>query len=147
MAFRFPLDKLMQDSYNVATWHLLLLLPQWCFVLPLCGAATRHREIWIQLKHFIVRDWENLQEEFFLHAQVLAASLNSIFFSQHDLPTHKCLLRSLALGYVWEYFRTTCTLALFSLASTFFDTTSTLITLHPETNGYFSFFLEDYEPN
>jgi hypothetical protein len=24
MAFRFPLDKLAQDPYDVATWHLLL---------------------------------------------------------------------------------------------------------------------------
>ncbi len=28
MAFCFPLDKLMQDPYNVAAWNLLLLLPQ-----------------------------------------------------------------------------------------------------------------------
>jgi hypothetical protein len=27
MAFCFPLDKLAQDPYDVATWHLFLLLP------------------------------------------------------------------------------------------------------------------------
>lgn len=33
----------------------------------------------------------------FLRAQALATSLSSIFFPQHDLPIHKCLLFS--LGY------------------------------------------------
>jgi hypothetical protein len=28
-----------------------------------------------------------------------------------------------------------------------FDTISTFTTLHPESNGYFLLFLEDYEPN
>ncbi len=44
MAFCCPLDKLTQDPYDVATWHLLFLLPQWCFILPLCGGAVGHRE-------------------------------------------------------------------------------------------------------
>jgi len=39
------LDKLAQDSYDVATCHLLLLLPQWCLVLPPRGGAIRHREM------------------------------------------------------------------------------------------------------
>jgi hypothetical protein len=26
----------------VATWHLLLLLPQWCFALPPRGGATSY---------------------------------------------------------------------------------------------------------
>jgi hypothetical protein len=38
-------------------------------------------------------------------------------------------------------------LAPFSLTPTFSDTTSALTALHLESNGYFSFFLEDYEPN
>ncbi len=63
MAFRFPLNKLTHDLYNVVTWHLLLLLPHWCFALPPCGEATRHREMQIRLKHFFKCDWKNLQEE------------------------------------------------------------------------------------
>jgi hypothetical protein len=31
----------------VVAWHLFLLLPQWCFVLPLHGEATRHKETWV----------------------------------------------------------------------------------------------------
>ncbi len=44
VAFHFPLDKLAHDPYDVATWHLLLLLAQWCFVLPSHGKAIRHKE-------------------------------------------------------------------------------------------------------
>jgi hypothetical protein len=66
MAFHFPLDKLAQDPYDVTTWHLLFLLPQLCFVLPLRGKATRHRETQILLKRFLTSDREILQEEFSL---------------------------------------------------------------------------------
>jgi hypothetical protein len=45
VAFRFPVDKLTLDPYDVATWHLLFLLPQWCFTLPFRGGATWHREL------------------------------------------------------------------------------------------------------
>jgi hypothetical protein len=45
VAFNFPLDKLAQDPYDVDAWHLLLLLSQWCFVLPLYGKATWHKEM------------------------------------------------------------------------------------------------------
>jgi hypothetical protein len=38
-------------------------------------------------------------------------------------------------------------LAPLSLTPTSFDTTSTLIALHPESNGYFPLFLEDCELN
>jgi hypothetical protein len=38
-------------------------------------------------------------------------------------------------------------LAPFSPAPTSSNTTSTLTTLHLESNGYFPFFLKDYEPN
>jgi hypothetical protein len=34
MAFCFPFDKSAQDPYDVTTWHLFLLLPEWCLVLP-----------------------------------------------------------------------------------------------------------------
>jgi hypothetical protein len=44
MAFHFPLDKLAQDLYDVVIWHLIFLLPQWCFVLPPHGGAIRHKE-------------------------------------------------------------------------------------------------------
>jgi hypothetical protein len=48
MTFGFPLDKLRQNLYNVATWHLTNSLPtiiQWCFVLPLRGRAISNREM------------------------------------------------------------------------------------------------------
>jgi hypothetical protein len=66
MTFDFPLDKLAQDFYDVVAWHLLFLLPQWCFILPPCGGTTWHRETWIQFKHFLVGDSESLKEKFFL---------------------------------------------------------------------------------
>jgi hypothetical protein len=44
-AFCFALGKLTQDPYDVATWHLLLLLPQWCFDLPPNGRAIKHKEM------------------------------------------------------------------------------------------------------
>jgi hypothetical protein len=60
VAFHFPLDKLPHDPDDVATWHLLLLSPQSCFILPPCGKGTQHKEIWAQFKHFLTCDWENL---------------------------------------------------------------------------------------
>jgi hypothetical protein len=55
VAFCFPLDKLAQDSYDVAVYNLaFFLLPQWCFILPLCGGAKKHEEMWIQFKCFLV---------------------------------------------------------------------------------------------
>jgi hypothetical protein len=63
---------------------------------------------------------------------------------KHDRLAHKCLLYSLILRHAKEYSRTTC---VFSLAPTSFDTILALIALHLESNGYFSFFLKDYEPN
>jgi hypothetical protein len=65
MAFCFPLDKLAQYPYDVVAWHLLLLLPQWCLVLPTQRGAIGHKEMMIRLKCFLTNDWENLQEEFF----------------------------------------------------------------------------------
>jgi hypothetical protein len=35
MAFHFPLDKLMQDPYDVIAWHLLLLYPNGVSLCPL----------------------------------------------------------------------------------------------------------------
>jgi hypothetical protein len=46
-----------------------------------------------------------------------------------------------------KYSRTTRALALFPPTPTSSDTTSALTTLHLESDGYFLFFLEDYEPN
>jgi len=66
---------------------------------------------------------------------------------QYDPPTHKCLLHNLILGCVGEYFRVTDTLAPFSLTPISFNTTSVLTTLHLDLDGYFSFFLKDYEPD
>jgi hypothetical protein len=42
--FHFPLNKLTQDSYDVATWHLFILLFQWCLDLPPRDEAMGHRE-------------------------------------------------------------------------------------------------------
>jgi hypothetical protein len=65
-------------------------------------------------------------------------------FIQHDPPTHNCLFCSLVLGRVGEYFRIACALAPFLFTPTSFDTTSILMTLHPQM--VFLVFLEDFEP-
>jgi len=108
---------------------------------------TRHKEMWIQFKHFLASNWESLQEEFFFQAQTLSASSSSILFPQHDPLTHKCLLYSLAFGCVREYFQTVPFLAPFFLALTSFDTTSIVIVVHLKLDGYFSLFVEDYKSN
>ncbi len=61
MVFRFPLNKLAQDPYDVGVWHLLLLIPQWCFVLPPRGGEMGHREMQIRFKCFLACNYENLQ--------------------------------------------------------------------------------------
>ncbi len=77
-----------------------------------------------------------------MQAQTLATSLSSILFPQHDLLIHKCMFSSLTLGCAGQYSHT---LAPFFPAPTPFDTTSVLITLHFESNGYFMLFLEYYK--
>jgi len=129
----------------VAIWHLLFLLPQWCFPFTPCGGAIGCSEMWIQLKCFQTSNWENLQEEFFLEAQALSTGSSSILFPQHDPPTHKRLLRNLALGYAGEYFCVIRTLAPFSLTPMSSDTTLILIALHFKSDGYFPLFIKDYE--
>jgi hypothetical protein len=57
------------------------------------------------------------------------------------------LLCSLALGRAREYLWAVHVLALISFASMSFDTTLVLTALHPKSDGYFLFFLEDYKPN
>jgi hypothetical protein len=66
-------------------------------------------------------------------------------FPQHDPLIHKCFFHDLIFGRVGEYFKTTHTLAPFSHAPMSFNTTSAFTTLHPKSNGYFLFFLEDYK--
>jgi hypothetical protein len=83
----------------------------------------------------------------FLWAQVLSANSNSILFTQHDLPTHKCLLHSLTLGHATKYFQAICVWAPFSPSPTSANTTSTFITLHPELNGYFPIFFKNTSQN
>jgi hypothetical protein len=102
MTFCFPLYKLAHDPYNVVIWFLFLLLPQWYLALRPCGETTGHREMRIWVKHFLAGEGENLQEEFVLQAQALSASLNLVAFPQYDIPTHKCMLCSLAFGHVGE---------------------------------------------
>jgi hypothetical protein len=72
VAFHFSLNKLAQDLYDVVIWHLIFLLPQWCLVSPPRGGAIMHREMQIGFKRFLIGEWENLQEVFFLRAQALA---------------------------------------------------------------------------
>ncbi len=90
---------------------------------------------------------ENLQKDFFLKAQALVTSSNSMPPTQHDLPTHKHFLHSLVLGCVRKYSRATCGLTSFFLAPTSSDITSTFTTLHPKWSNFFPLFLEDYEPS
>jgi hypothetical protein len=68
-------------------------------------------------------------------------------FPQHDPLVHKHLFHSLIFGHARKYFKATRALAPFSPAPTSFDTTLALTALHPNSNGYFSPFLEKYEPN
>jgi hypothetical protein len=80
-----------------------------------------------------------------LRAKALSTNLSAILFPQHDPPTHKHLLSSLTLSHAGEYFRAARALAPFSPTPMSFDTTFALTTLHSESDGYFPFFLEDYE--
>jgi hypothetical protein len=68
-------------------------------------------------------------------------------FPQHDFPTHKRKFYNLTFGRAREYSRATHDLTPFSPTPTPFDTTSIFTTLHPKSNGYFTFFFEDYEPD
>ncbi len=131
----------------MATWHLFILLSQWCFVLPPCDGVMGHRKMQIQLKCFLACDWVNLQKENSLWAQALVGNSNFVPFPQHDPITHKHFLCNLVLRCAREYFKTTHALASFSLEPMFFDTTSILTRLCPELNNYILFFLQDYEPN
>jgi hypothetical protein len=90
---------------------------------------------------------ENLQEDFFLRAQTLVISSNSMPPTQHDLPTHKHFLHSLVLGCVRKYSCATCGIASFFLAPTSSDITSIFTTLHPKWSSFFPLFLEDYKPS
>jgi hypothetical protein len=90
---------------------------------------------------------ENASFQFFLRAQVLATNLSSMPRAQHDRLIHKRLFHNLVFKCSGEYFQTTSVLASFSLAPTSFDTILTFIVLHPKTNSFFLFFLENYEPN
>ncbi len=103
MAFHFPLNKLAQDLYDVAFWHLIFLLPQWCLVLPPRGGAIRHRETQIGFKCFLMGEWENLQEEFFLRAQLWRVGLSSMLLPQNDPLAHKHHLHNLVFRHVGEY--------------------------------------------
>ncbi len=116
-----------------------------CFA-PLRG-VNGHREMQIQVKHFLVGDWGNLQEEFFLQAQSLVASLCSMSFPQHDLPAHKHVFHNLVLGHAGEYFQAVHVLTPFFFAPMSLDTTSILNILHHELDGLFMLFLKDYKPN
>jgi len=86
-----------------------------------------------------------LQEEFFLQSQDFATSLSLVSLPQHDPIILKHLPHNLVLEFAGECFQTTHVLAPLSLAPTSFDTTSTFIVLHLESNGYFPLFLENYK--
>jgi hypothetical protein len=80
-----------------------------------------------------------------LQAQALATSLSLMPPPQHDPSIHKHLHCNLVLGCAKEYSKATHALAPFSLASTSSNITLVLTTLHFKSDGYFSFFLKDYE--
>ncbi len=79
-------------------WHLNLLPPQWCFVLPIQRGAIGHRESKIQLKCFLTNDWKTVHEEFFLQTQAFAMSSSSRPLAQHEPLIHKHLFQSLVFG-------------------------------------------------
>jgi hypothetical protein len=106
-----------------------------------------HKETRIHFKRFLTSDEENLQEEFSLRTQALATSLSLVLLLEHDPPAHKCFFCSLILKHACEYFRATRALAPFSPTPMSFNTTSTFTALHHESDGYFLFFLNDYEPD
>jgi hypothetical protein len=100
----------------------------------------------IQVKRFVVGDWENLQKELFLWTQTLVASSSSMPFPQYDPLVHKHFLHNFVLKHVGEYFQAAHVLTpFFALVS--FNTTSTLSILHHELDGLFVLFLKDYKPN
>ncbi len=101
----------------------------------------------IQVIWFLIGDWENLQEEFFLWAQDLMASSSLMPFPQHDPSAHKHFLHNLVLGHVSEYFQVVHVLTPFFFALMSFDTTSTHSILYHELDGLFMLFLKDYKPN
>jgi len=111
------------------------------------GGATRRSEMCIQLKHFLVSDWENLREEFFLQAQALVASSNLVSFPQHNPLIHIHLFRNLLFRCTWEYVKVTHALEPFSPTPMSFDTTLALIALHLNLDGYFPLFLKYYKLN
>ncbi len=78
--------------------------------------------------------------------QVLATNLSSTP-PQHDLLTHKCFLQNFIFECVGEYFWATHVLTPFFFAPTWFNTTLALIVLHIESNGFFPFFVKNYESN
>jgi hypothetical protein len=77
----------------------------------------------------------------------LAANSSSIPFPQHNPLIHKRFFCSLVLRHVGEYFLKTRALAPFFNAPMSSNTTLVFTLLHPESNGYFMFFLKDYELN
>jgi hypothetical protein len=87
-----------------------------------------------------------LQDFFFVNPS-FGGKFKFSAFSQHDPPTHECLLHSLVLGCVGEYFRATHALAPFSPAPISSNTTLIFTALHLDLDGYFLFFLKDYEPD
>jgi len=64
---------------------------------------------------------------------------------QHDRPTHKCLFHSLIFGHAREYSETTCALAPLFPTPTSSNTNSARSILYSPSDGFLSFFLEDYE--
>ncbi len=68
------------------------------------GKANKHKKMRIQFKCFLVGDWENMQEKFFLWAQALTTNLSLVLPPKHDPSTHKGFFCSLIFRHVREYF-------------------------------------------
>ncbi len=75
----------------------------------------------------------------------LAINSSSMPLPHHDPQGHKRLHCSLILRHVGEYFRTTRIFTPLSFTPMSSDTTLAFIALHLKSNGYFRFFLKDYE--
>jgi hypothetical protein len=44
LTFKFPLNYIAQNLSDVATWHLFLLFPHWCLLLPIRRGHVGHNE-------------------------------------------------------------------------------------------------------
>lgn len=76
----FILHHIMQDPNDENAWHIFLLFPQWCLLMPIQRGKAKHKEIkmWLQ-RFFFLRLGKALSSTFVVHT-----SLNNYFtFGPH----------------------------------------------------------------